>query len=1113
MRTKIRNSYTPIVGEYCDTLVIDKEKKLQYLFDGDGVWTLISGSIDEDEIIDAAVAESAEYTNALVSDEAATREEVDTGLQEQIDALSAASDVKDVVGTRAELVAYPTSKLGDNDIIKVLKDESHNNAVTYNRWIKNPGRWEFIGAEGPYYTSAETDSLFVSKETKINGYRLESDVELSYEDVGAASQEEVTALSNSKADKSEIPTKMSELENDNYYVKDSNYVHTDVNYTAADKNKLESIEYGAEENVQADWDVVDETSDAFIRNKPTIPSPAKLYDGIGENTDGALTQKASTELIYPEQVETKIKLGSKATDQSYGNNSVAIGTNAKAAAQDNISIGRNASTRSTNSIAIGYNTNDNGMSYAVALGSGAKTGGSGSVANGSVALGAYANATRNGEVNIGTTSSNYGYEKTNTRVLGGLHEGVLDTDAVNKKQLDDGLALKADKTELPVVNNGTLSIKKNGANVATFSANQSGDTTADISVPTKTSDLTNDNEFITKEVDNLTNYSTTEQMDSAISTAVSAETTARETAVKRVADDLSAEVTARTNADTALGNRITSESTARENADNNLQEQIDAISASSDVKDIVGTRAELEAYDTSKLGDNDIVKVIEDSAHDNAMTYNRWHSSTSSWEYIGAEGPFYTRAESDSTFVPQTRTVNGKALSSNITLNASDVGALPSSTVIPTVNNATLTIQKNGTNVQTFTANASSNKTANIIVPTKTSDLTNDSNFVSNSTYASADTAGVVKVGSGLTIADGVLAATGGGEADSVAWGHVTGTLANQTDLKTALDAKADKNSLATVATSGSYNDLVNKPTIPAAQVQSDWNATSGMAEILNKPTLSKVATSGSYNDLSNKPSVDGAAWGKITGTLSNQTDLNNALNDKLSLSKTSTQTMNGALYIGSATSNVGNAYTHQRKVTSPITGANVNGVAFAVAATGEASFQHKTYNDSGGGAKNDAVLRFWKDHIQFASNTGSSATPTEDMYKELATQEYVDNRIPAVGNGTITVKQGGETKGTFTVNQSGDTTIDIDTGGSDYTAGAHIDITNNVIKAKDYVHSESPVSATATTQVVSNSMIVDGTITRSKTAPGEFLTLTMSNTDIGEGAPLAANTLYGVYE
>lgn len=53
---------------------------------------------------------------------------------------------------------------------------------------------------------------------------------------------------------------------------------------------------------------------------------------------------------------------------------------------------------------------------------------------------------------------------------------------------------------------------------------------------------------------------------------------------------------------------------------------------------------------------------------------------------------------------------------------------------IPTVNNATLTIQKNGTNVQTFTANSSSDKTANITVPTKTSELENDSGFMGSAT-------------------------------------------------------------------------------------------------------------------------------------------------------------------------------------------------------------------------------------------------------------------------------------------------------------------------------------------------------------------------------------------
>jgi len=48
-------------------------------------------------------------------------------------------------------------------------------------------------------------------------------------------------------------------------------------------------------------------------------------------------------------------------------------------------------------------------------------------------------------------------------------------------------------------------------------------------------------------------------------------------------------------------------------------------------------------------------------------------------------------------------------------------------------------------------------------------------------------------------------------------------------------------------------------PTIPAAQVNSDWNATSGIAQISNKPTLATVATTGQYSDLSGLPSIPSA--------------------------------------------------------------------------------------------------------------------------------------------------------------------------------------------------------------------------------------------------------------
>lgn len=81
----------------------------------------------------------------------------------------------------------------------------------------------------------------------------------------------------------------------------------------------------------------------------------------------------------------------------------------------------------------------------------------------------------------------------------------------------------------------------------------------------------------------------------------------------------------------------------------------------------------------------------------------------------------------------------------------------------------------------------------------------------------------------------------GEGGGGSTAWGQITGNLNNQTDLKNALDLKVDISSLATVATSGSYNDLSNKPSIPAAQVQSDWNQSNNQSVdyIKNKPSMS----------------------------------------------------------------------------------------------------------------------------------------------------------------------------------------------------------------------------------------------------------------------------------
>lgn len=60
---------------------------------------------------------------------------------------------------------------------------------------------------------------------------------------------------------------------------------------------------------------------------------------------------------------------------------------------------------------------------------------------------------------------------------------------------------------------------------------------------------------------------------------------------------------------------------------------------------------------------------------------------------------------------------------------------------------------------------------------------------------------------------------------------HVIGDILG---LNAALNAKLDANA----AFSGNYNDLSNKPSIPAAQVNADWLAASGISAILNKPSI-----------------------------------------------------------------------------------------------------------------------------------------------------------------------------------------------------------------------------------------------------------------------------------
>ena len=754
----------------------------------------------------------------------------------------------------------------------------------------------------------------------------------------------------------------------------------------------------------------------------------------------------------------------------------------------------------------------------------------------------------------------------------------------DKKKLDD-IEAGAQENIIEVV-------KRNGAVLPIT------DKAVDIAVPTTTSSLINDSGYITNEVDDLANYYDKDETDTLIAT----------------------------------------EAETRDAADLNLQEQIDAISSSSDVVDVVGTYAELQDYDTSKLGDNAIIKVLVDETHGDAISYYRWNDTTEEFTYIGGQGPFYTKSETDATFVPQTRTINGKGLNSDVVLTAVDVNALPASTVIPTVNDATLTIQKNGATVTTFTANSAQDVTADISVPTKVSELANDLSFVEETDLADV--------------------AFSGAYADIIGSPSIptkTSDLTNDSDFVSDANYVHTDNNFTTTL----KDKLDSIATGAEVNVQSDWDITdtSSDAFIKNKPSV-PTKTSDLTND---SGYITSAALPTKTSDLTNDSGFITKNVSDLANYYTQSEVngMFGALSIPSKTSDLVNdsGFLTSIPIASATTlggvkiGSGINVAADGTISAAVASLdwdnitnkpENVSYwtNDAGYITSADlptktselindsGFLTSYTETDPIFSASPAAGITAEDISSWDAKSDFSGSyndltdkpTPPTVGNATLTIQKNGVNVQTFTANATSDKIANITvptntsdlTNDSDFvedasyvhtdnnyttaeknklagiaagaeanvqsdwnvadassdafiknkptipdpitvdsalsdsstnpvqnqvitnalgakanasdvssalagkqdslTAGSHISISGSTISAVDYVHSDDPVSTSAVTPVVTNNMIADGTITADKLATGATLKLTLSTSDIGEGAALAANTLYGVY-
>lgn len=353
----------------------------------------------------------------------------------------------------------------------------------------------------------------------------------------------------------------------------------------------------------------------------------------------------------------------------------------------------------------------------------------------------------------------------------------------------------------------------------------------------------------------------------------------------------------------------------------------------------------------------------------------------------------------------------------------------------PTIGDATITIQKNGTSAGTFTTNATTNKSINIAVPTKTSDLTNDGSD-GTSTYVEAG-------------------------------------------------------DLATVATSGNYADLTNKPTVDSSLNTSSSNAVTNSA--ISTALNDNVVTGISVNSTPSTTTVqlDGAKKNLYSGSTTTSSItlpvasttqagvMNSSTFDAVAANSNNINALlNGAVAITGlpatpTQAQLTTAWENETGLTSLINRASIYDVtnekvwtyyvndATWHAASNSSQVTVSTWTNSSEGV----VLGSTNDGQIFAESDGTGSVNGWDTLKNAVTDNtsklatiaqgaevnvqanwnetntssdaYIQNKptIPTVNNATLTITQNGTSAGTFTANASSNKTIALtDTTYSDFT-------------------------------------------------------------------------------
>ena len=290
-----------------------------------------------------------------------------------------------------------------------------------------------------------------------------------------------------------------------------------------------------------------------------------------------------------------------------------------------------------------------------------------------------------------------------------------------------------------------------------------------------------------------------------------------------------------------------------------------------------------------------------------------------------------------------------------------------------------------------------------------------------------------------------------------------------ETEINSKLSGKSDTNHTHNQYYDSGVTRTAN--TFLAAPNGKDGTASFRVLAAADIPTITKSKISDfahSHNDLYySKTDVDNKLSAKANSShihddrYYTETEINTKLSGKANSSHThddryyTESEMDGKLS-GKANTN----HTHDLS-------AMINGLDEATATPSDADYFVSQY--AGGGTTNTSYFRkpvsalwnFIKSKLATVAISGS--------YNDLSNKPS----IPSVGNGTVTIKQNGASKGSFTMNQSGSTTIEL----TDNNTNTWRDVVNNLASTA----TDKSLSA-AQGKILNESKLMHKTINTSKT-------------------------------